>query len=197
MQLLPPPEGTCPVCAVAHEPELPHNQQSLYYQYRFYGVRGRWPTWADALAHCSPAMREHWERELRAKGAWSEPEAGEPIADPPAESINQPIGDISSPNFGPEQQANDERVMLTPEEAIAMLPDSERIHTYRDAGLALVGANWDRADILDAIQNNPCELGGEHSQKAHHGLVIWVDARPLFVQCNPSTDYAALDQGRS
>lgn len=102
MILSPPAAGTCPICATKHEPEMPHNCQSLYYQYRFYGVRGRWPTWADALAHCDDQMRQHWERELRARGAWSGPADGEPIADPPAESVLQPVGDVSTPGFGPE-----------------------------------------------------------------------------------------------
>ena len=51
MQLLPSPPGVCPICATDHRPELPHNALSMYYQFRFYGVRGRWPTWADAVAH--------------------------------------------------------------------------------------------------------------------------------------------------
>jgi len=87
MMLLPPPPGTCPTCAVKHGPTEAHNAQSLYYQYRFYGTHGRWPTWADAIAHCASAAREIWERELRARGAWTEPEDGLPIADPPAESL--------------------------------------------------------------------------------------------------------------
>lgn len=103
MMLLPPPAGTCPICAVKHKPEDPHNQQSLYYQYRFYGVRGRWPTWADAVAHCSDEVKQFWKEELQRASAWTEPESGEPIADPPAESVRQPIGDINSPNFGPEE----------------------------------------------------------------------------------------------
>lgn len=31
MMLLPPAEGTCPICATKHESRLPHNAQSLYY----------------------------------------------------------------------------------------------------------------------------------------------------------------------
>ena len=102
MLLLPPKKGTCPICAVRHEPEMPHNQQSMYYQYRFYGVRGRWPTWADAIAHCSEEMQDEWRARLQETGYWSEPESGEPIADPPAESFHQPIGDVESPGFGPD-----------------------------------------------------------------------------------------------
>jgi hypothetical protein len=66
--LLPPKPGVCPECAVDHAPETPHNAQSMVYQYDFYGKNGRWPTWGDALAHCSPETREIWGRELRKKG---------------------------------------------------------------------------------------------------------------------------------
>lgn len=61
---MPAKEGTCSDCAVAHDPDMPHNQQSLHWQYRFYGAFGRWPTWADALAHCTPTMRAQWRIEL-------------------------------------------------------------------------------------------------------------------------------------
>jgi len=102
MMLMPPPKDSCPICGVKHSPELPHNQESLYYKYRFYGVRGRWPTWADAIAHCSPEMQLLWYEELQEAGQWTEPEDGRPIADPPAESFNQPVGDLNTCGFGPE-----------------------------------------------------------------------------------------------
>lgn len=76
MQLLPPKEGTCPLCATAHEPYLPHNAQSLYYQYRFYAAHGRWPTWQDAVAHCDSEMRMVWEERLTTMGAWTAPPDG-------------------------------------------------------------------------------------------------------------------------
>lgn len=62
------PEGTCPMCAVKHEPEMPHNKDSLCYQYKFYDQHGRWPTWADAMAHCTPEVKAVWRRELEARG---------------------------------------------------------------------------------------------------------------------------------
>lgn len=43
----------CQTCGTAHAVEAPHNAQSLYYQYSFYSEHGRWPTWTDAMAHCS------------------------------------------------------------------------------------------------------------------------------------------------
>ena len=66
--LLPAASGTCPECAVKHEPTLPHNAQSLFYQYNFMGKHGRWPTWEDAMAHCDQAMKDFWTTELRKKG---------------------------------------------------------------------------------------------------------------------------------
>lgn len=90
MSLLPPAKDVCPICAVKHPARMPHNAQSMYYQYRFYAARGRWPTWADAIAHCDAEMRAFWEGGLREKGAWTEPD-GDPIADPPEESFNQVV----------------------------------------------------------------------------------------------------------
>ena len=61
-------EGTCPECAVEHDPEQPHNRDSLTYQYKFYDQHGRWPTWADAMAHCPEEVKEVWTQALRERG---------------------------------------------------------------------------------------------------------------------------------
>ncbi|OZV12429.1 hypothetical protein CIW83_09325 [Tissierella sp. P1] len=65
---MPAAEGTCPECATKHEPEFPHNQQSLFYQYKFYNEHGRWPTWKDAMEHCSEEMKKLWTNELQSRG---------------------------------------------------------------------------------------------------------------------------------
>lgn len=62
------PPGTCPECATKHDPELPHNQQSLTYQYKFYDKHGRWPTWADAMAHCTEEVKAHWKEASKEHG---------------------------------------------------------------------------------------------------------------------------------
>lgn len=67
--LLPPAAGLCQACAVDHPPDMPHNKQSLYYQYWFYRQsNGSWPTWGDALAHCSPDVQAVWTKALLEKG---------------------------------------------------------------------------------------------------------------------------------
>jgi len=66
--LLPAKPGTCQECAVAHDPAQPHNQQSLYYQYHFYADHNRWPTWEDAIAHCTEEVQNYWIEALAKQG---------------------------------------------------------------------------------------------------------------------------------
>lgn len=73
MKLLPCRPDVCQECAVDHEQQLPHDAQSLYYQYKFYGEYGRWPTWKDAVAHCHKKVRDACEAKLREMGEWTEP----------------------------------------------------------------------------------------------------------------------------
>lgn len=62
------PPGTCPECATVHDPQLPHNRDSLAYQYKFYDAHGRFPSWADAMAHCTDEMKAYWTQELEKRG---------------------------------------------------------------------------------------------------------------------------------
>lgn len=62
------PPGCCEVCGIGHEPEWPHNPDSLTWQTKREIAGEPMPTWKDALAHCSPEMREMWVRELAKAG---------------------------------------------------------------------------------------------------------------------------------
>lgn len=62
--MLPAAPGRCPECATAHPPEQPHNYRSFFYRYRFYQEHGRWPTWNDAMTHCSPGIQRQWRKGL-------------------------------------------------------------------------------------------------------------------------------------
>jgi hypothetical protein len=66
--MMPTAPGTCPECAVKHETWQAHNQQSLTYQYDFYGKHGRWPTWKDAIAHCTEDVKAQWIKLLAEHG---------------------------------------------------------------------------------------------------------------------------------
>ena len=62
------PEGTCPECATKHASYMPHNRDSLTYQYKFYDQHGRWPTWTDAMSHCPSKIKEAWTQALKERG---------------------------------------------------------------------------------------------------------------------------------
>lgn len=62
MMLLPPAKHLCQECAHEHTPDLPHNQQSMFYQVKFQKEHGRSATWEDAMAHCSDKMKQDWRR---------------------------------------------------------------------------------------------------------------------------------------
>lgn len=62
------PEGKCQMCATEHDPEMPHNLNSLAYQYKFYDEHGRWPGWTDAMAHCDDEVKRLWQAALVEQG---------------------------------------------------------------------------------------------------------------------------------
>ncbi len=68
MLLMPPKPGVCQICATDHDESLPHNHQSLYYQYAFYAEHGRWPSWEDAMAHCSEDIKKATIDILKSQG---------------------------------------------------------------------------------------------------------------------------------
>lgn len=84
---------------------------------------------------------------------------------------------------------DDEPVLLSYDEAAAMLPDGDRIHTFLDAGGALVGANWDRAEILELLETSGRrEVTGPAAQGFGHGLAAYrADGVPVFIKTRPAS----------
>lgn len=68
LNMLPPPPDCCQLCAQKHEPHLPHNAQSLFYQMRFQAEHGRSATWVDAMSHCAESVRKMWREALAEYG---------------------------------------------------------------------------------------------------------------------------------
>lgn len=57
-----------------------------------------------------------------------------------------------------------------------------RVHTFRDAGIALVGADWDLADAIEAMRQHGVEESGPAATEARHGLVLVDEHGPLFIE---------------
>lgn len=54
----------CQDCGARHAPDRPHDATSLYYQIRFLNAHKRYPTWIDAVVHCTPEVQSNWVHEL-------------------------------------------------------------------------------------------------------------------------------------
>lgn len=75
-----------------------------------------------------------------------------------------------------------ERVFLTLDEAVALLPDSEMIHTFRTPAMnVMLGCDWCRDDILALLESGTPELAGEIATSMNHGIVIWSNGW-LFIE---------------
>lgn len=78
---------------------------------------------------------------------------------------------------------SDEIELLTYDEAVALLPDGERVHTFMQAGPVILGASWDRADILALLETTGRrEVTGPAAQELGHGLAAFRDGEPVFIQ---------------
>lgn len=66
--------------------------------------------------------------------------------------------------------------------AVKMLPTGDRIHTFRSGPFALIGADWNRPELLAAIKEFGCELSGPQARAAGHGLALIDRTGPLFIE---------------
>ena len=81
---------------------------------------------------------------------------------------------------------NEERVVLTVEQALQMLPDKDIIHTFYQ-GPVMLGADWDAEDVKQELRKSiRIELSGEIATSMNHGLCFWqgeeTRARWVFVE---------------
>lgn len=77
---------------------------------------------------------------------------------------------------------SEERVKLSRIEADALLKPGKMVHTFMQAGgpgLILIGADWDREDILCLADKGRVELAGEAATKMKHGIVAFSLDRPM------------------
>lgn len=66
------------------------------------------------------------------------------------------------------------RVFLSYDEAVAMLPDGDPIHTFANPGMnMLVGADWSREHVLELLKTGAPELAGDAATGMGHGLVAF------------------------
>ena len=68
------------------------------------------------------------------------------------------------------------------EDACAMLPDKEMVHTFRNPSFGLIGADWPKAVIVEALKKYGAELSGKVATSMKHGLVLKDESGFLFIE---------------
>jgi hypothetical protein len=71
---------------------------------------------------------------------------------------------------------------LTLAEAISMLPDSARVHTWRNDGLGLFPAYLPRDEVVFLMQEHGVKRAKEAAERLSHGLRIDTPGGVIFVQ---------------
>ena len=74
---------------------------------------------------------------------------------------------------------------LTYDEAVALLPDGDTVHTFMQAGPVLIGADWERAKILELLRlaGPEIELAGPAAQDTGHGMAAYdADGTAVFIE---------------
>jgi hypothetical protein len=67
----------------------------------------------------------------------------------------------------------DEPRFVTTQEAISLLNDDERIHTFRNTSVILLGCDNDRSKILEIINDaKTIQIGGAGCRNLNHALVV-------------------------
>jgi hypothetical protein len=85
--------------------------------------------------------------------------------------------------------AMSERLVFDAEQAIGFLPDTDRIHTFRNPAGMLIGADWDRDDLVAAMRKAEVIDGtGESAQNLGHGLAFSDEHGMLFIETKGRTD---------
>ena len=83
----------------------------------------------------------------------------------------------------------DDVVLLSYDDAVALLPEGGRIHTILDSGIALLGADWDRDQVLDLLRTTDRrEVTGPAAQAMGHGLAAFRDGEPVFIETRSGSE---------
>lgn len=82
--------------------------------------------------------------------------------------------------------ADDDKVILTPEQAEAMLPEGKHVHNFANPGGMLIGCDYEREHAIAALRSaRQIELGGEQCMAMKHPIVVWeTERRCTFFQAD-------------
>lgn len=72
---------------------------------------------------------------------------------------------------------------ITADEAIQLLPDSDIVHTFRNPSGIMLGADWSKKSVIEAINKyqDALQLTGSMARGMGHGIALF-DDDILFIE---------------
>lgn len=87
-----------------------------------------------------------------------------------------------------------EKIFLTEQQAIELLPEGEQIHTFLNSPMALIGGDWDRDEVIDKIRRSDYrEVSGSGARALKHGLAVYNKGATALDVVFIETDLEILD----
>lgn len=77
-----------------------------------------------------------------------------------------------------------EKRMVTIEEAMSILNDGETVHTFRSTGSVLLGADHERQTLIDRMKrySETLQIAGAMARGMKHGLILEDNVGYLFIE---------------
>lgn len=71
--------------------------------------------------------------------------------------------------------ADDEKMILTPEQAEALLPKGKYVHNFvNPSGGVMIGCDYDRPDAIKALKDaESIEVAGPGAMAMEHPIAVW------------------------
>lgn len=70
--------------------------------------------------------------------------------------------------------SHDDKLLLTPEQAINLLADEGDIHNFIQSGMLFLGCDFSRDDAIKAFHDaKSIEIGGENCKQMRHPLAVY------------------------
>lgn len=79
--------------------------------------------------------------------------------------------------------SDEPREFISLETALSLLPDGDAVHTFRMAGSIWLGADMNKADLVEKLRAaNVIEVAGPMARSLRHGLCITDHLGHLFIE---------------
>lgn len=83
---------------------------------------------------------------------------------------------------------SEDKISISLEEAKNRLPSGTIVHTYRQSGYMIIGADWEKRELLRVMKKYKIRETGGMAKRMDHGLAILDDRGWLFIATKKLTE---------